>query len=128
MAPRPRSLERLDPPNWMAGASGNGPYQRITLKNLRPSTTLALSIERSPDLPAAVLASVGRSAGQGGDDGFSDGRQRRLRRAGRDSFFPRSRRRGEDAGGRRRRSWPSAHGDEDLAMSGLRSGRGRVLP
>jgi hypothetical protein len=52
------------------------------------STTLAISIERSPDLPAAVWASVGRSAGQGGDDGFSDGRQRRLRGAGRDSFFP----------------------------------------
>jgi hypothetical protein len=29
-----------------------------------------------------------RSAGQGGDDGFSYGRQRRLRRAGGDSFFP----------------------------------------
>ena len=49
---------------------------------------MALSIERSPDLPAAVLASVGRGAGHGGDDGFSDGRQRRLRRTGGDSFSP----------------------------------------
>src|ERR1700675_261698 len=93
-----------------------------------PSTTLALSSERSSDLSAAVWTSVGRGAGQGDDDGFSYGRQGRLRRAGRDSFFPRSRRRGEDAGGRRRRSWSSARGGEDLAMSGLRSGRGRVLP
>src|ERR1700680_4159891 len=83
-----------------------------------PSTTLALSIERSADLPAAVRASVGRSARQGGDDGFSYGRQCRLRRAGGDSFFPRSRRRGEDAGGRRRRSWASARGGERLALGG----------
>jgi hypothetical protein len=81
---------------------------------LPSSTTLALSSERSADLSAAVWASEGRSAGPGDDDGFSYGRQRRLRRAGRDSFFPRSRRRGEDAGGRRRRSWPSARGYEDL--------------
>src|SRR5271156_1254147 len=102
--------------------------RRLAILATASTTTLALSIERSADLPAAVWASVRRSAGQGGDDGFPYGRQRRSRRAGGDSFFPRSRRRGEDAGGRRRRSWPSARGDEDLAMSGLRSGRGRVLP
>ena len=84
-----------------------------------PSTTLALSFERYADLSAAVRASVGRSARQGDDDGFSDGRQRWLRRAADNSFLPRSRRRGEDAGGRRKRSWPSARGDEDLAMSDL---------
>jgi tRNA(Arg) A34 adenosine deaminase TadA len=62
--------------------------------------------ERSADLPAAVRASVGWSARQGCDDGFSYGRQRWLRRPSGDSFFPRSRRRGDDAGGRRMRSWP----------------------
>jgi hypothetical protein len=91
------------------------------------STTLALSFERSADLPAAVRTSVGWRARQGCDDGFSYGRQGRLRRPAGDCFFPRSRRRGEDGGGRRRRSWPSTRGDEDLAMSGLRSGRDRVL-
>jgi hypothetical protein len=40
------------------------------IKERLPSTTLALSIERSADLPAAVRAPVGRSAGQGGDDAF----------------------------------------------------------
>src|SRR5271167_3179140 len=93
-----------------------------------PSTTLALSCEWSVDLAAAVWASVGRSAGQGDDDGFSNRRQRRLRRAGRDSFFPRSRRRDEDAGGKRKRSWSSRRGDEGLATTAPRSGRGRVLP
>ena len=62
-------------------------FYRVAL-SLGPSTTLALSIERSADLPAAVWASVGRGAGQGDDDGFSYGRQRRLRRAGRDFFSP----------------------------------------
>src|SRR5271155_364213 len=96
--------------------------------SLRPSTTLALSFERSADLSAAMRASVGRSARQGCDDGFSYGRQRWLRWPAGDSFFPRSRRRGDDAGGMLMRSWPSARGDEVLAMIGLRSGRGRVLP
>ena len=58
----------------------------------RTSTTLALSMELCADLSAAVWASIGRSAGQGGDDGFSYCRQRWLRRAGGDSFFPRWRR------------------------------------
>ena len=42
--------------------------------------------------------------GEGDDDRLANGRERRLRRAGGDSFFPRSQRRGGDAGGRRRRS------------------------
>jgi hypothetical protein len=44
-----------------------------------------------------MRASQGRRARQGGGDGFSNGGERRLRRAGGDSFFPRPRRRGGDA-------------------------------
>src|SRR5271168_749657 len=102
--------------------------QPIENSSTQPSTTLAVSFERSWGSSTAMRASVWRSAPQGYDDGLPNGRQRRLRRAGGDSFFPRSRRRGGDVGGRRRRSSSSAHGGEGLAMIAPRSGRDRVLP
>jgi hypothetical protein len=64
----------------------------------------------------------------GCDDGFSYGRQRWLRWPAGDSFFPRSRRRGDDAGGKRMRSWPSAHGDEDGSVKVTEARRHAARP
>src|SRR5450755_2921911 len=92
------------------------------------STTLADLFEQSAKRSPAVWASVGQRANENGDDGAPGRRQRRLRRAFGDSFFPRSLQRDAGFADRRTRSWSSRRDDGGHAMSGLRSRRGPVLP
>src|SRR5450631_3053103 len=99
-----------------------------SLWSAQPSTTLADLFEQSAKRSPAVWASVGQRANENGDDGAPDRRQRRLRRAFGDSFFPRSLQRDAGFADRRKRSWSSRRDDGGHAMSGLRSGRGPVLP
>src|SRR5476649_1384872 len=104
------------------------PNPQKNAKVVLASTSLADLFERSAKRSPAVWASVGRGAGENGDEGAPGRRQRQLRRAFGDSFFPRSLQRDAGFADRRKRSWSSRRDDGGHAMSGLRSGRGPVLP
>ena len=118
-------------PGMTPRGSGTTPSLNEVPGQTNPSTSTTLADLLTPLLVAhpfsAMRALLQRWSSEQFEDGLAHGWQSRLRRRAVDSFFPALLLQGGDAGGRRRRSSPSAHDGAGLARIVPRSDRDRVL-